>query len=54
MTKPNSETAGSRLYYFGSTDEVQLGDRVTIKLWCLPEKIGIVSYIPGLCEADPE
>ncbi len=42
-----SSNEGSRLYYFGTRDEVRLGDRVRIKRWFGRALTGIVCYIPG-------
>lgn len=37
----------SKLFYFGTNDEVLLGDRVEVRGWILRYK-GHVSYIPGI------
>jgi hypothetical protein len=44
----------SRLYYYGTQDEVQVGDRVMIKRWFRRDLYGTVSYIPGISPAHPE
>jgi hypothetical protein len=44
----------SRLFYNGTHDEVQLGDRVCIKRWFFREQYGTVCYLPGLSDPHPE
>lgn len=43
-----SGNIGSGLYYYGTHDEVRLGDRVRIKRWLRSDLYGTVCYIPGL------
>ena len=38
----------SGLFYFGTTDEMRLGDRVEIKLFLRSKQRGVVTYIPAL------
>ena len=45
---------GSRLYYFGTQDEVQIGDRLLIKRWFRQDLFGTVCYIPGISPAHPQ
>ena len=44
---------GSRLFYFGTNDEVQIGDRIRIKRWLRSDLYGVVCYIPGISDAHP-
>jgi hypothetical protein len=39
---------GSGIFYSGTKDEVQLGDRVMIKRWLRKPLLGRVCYIPGI------
>lgn len=41
------ETIGSGLFYHGTTDEVQLGDRVSLRYW-FRRRLATVCYIPGI------
>src|SRR3569832_2509167 len=43
-----SESKSSGLFYHGTSDEVQLGDRVRLKRWFRPDLPGVVCYIPGI------
>lgn len=38
---------GSRMFYHGTNDEVQVGDRVRIRRWFRSDLYGTVCYIPG-------
>jgi hypothetical protein len=40
--------SASRLFYFGTNDEVRLGDRVIVKGWFGRQRRGTVCYIPGI------
>lgn len=46
--------AGSRLFYFGTNEEVRLGDRVRIRRWIRKDLEGVVCYIPGVSPKHPE
>jgi hypothetical protein len=50
--KTNDERASakrhSRLFYYGTQIEVELGDRVRFKRWFRSDLEGIVCYIPGI------
>jgi len=39
--------------YFDNAVEVQLGDRVTLKIW-FRERTGRVVYVPGVSDLNPE
>ena len=39
---------GSRLFYFGTQEEVRLADRVAIRRLLRKELQGTVTYIPGI------
>ncbi len=39
---------GSRLFYFGTQDEVRLGDRIAIRRILRKEQYGTLAYIPGI------
>lgn len=39
---------GSRLYYWRTSDEVRLGDRVRMTRWLRKPVLGTVCYIPGI------
>ena len=39
---------GSRLFYFGTQEEVRLADRVAIRRVLRKEQHGTVTYIPGI------
>lgn len=39
---------GSRLFYYGTQDEVRLGDRIAIRRLLRKEQNGTVTYIPGV------
>lgn len=43
-----SEASSSRLFYFGSREEVRLGDRVRIRRWLRRSLVEVVCYIPGI------
>jgi hypothetical protein len=43
-----SESKSSGLFYHGTGDEVQLGDRVRLKRWFRSDLLGVVCYIPGI------
>ncbi|QSQ23591.1 hypothetical protein JY651_00980 [Pyxidicoccus parkwayensis] len=45
---------GSRPYYFGTREEVRLGDRVRIKRWLFKDLEGVVCYIPGFGPRHPD
>jgi hypothetical protein len=42
------ESKNSGLFYHGTSDEIQLGDRVRLKRWFRPDLPGVVCYIPGI------
>jgi hypothetical protein len=46
----------SRLFYYGTDIEVQIGDRVFIKRWFRSDLFAVVCYIPGIsrCHQDLE
>lgn len=39
--------------YFDGATEVQVGDRVTLKVW-FRKRIGRIVYVPGICAFNPE
>jgi hypothetical protein len=39
--------------YFGGEVEVQLGDRVSVSVWCR-KRSGRIVYIPGISRVNPE
>lgn len=43
----------SELFYFGTQDEVEIGDRVRIKRWLRSDQCGIVCHIPGVSPPHP-
>lgn len=43
-----SPSVRSGLYYFGTREDVRLGDRVRIRRWIRSDLFGTVVYIPGL------
>jgi hypothetical protein len=43
-----NESTGSRLFYFGTNEEVRLGDRVLMRRWLFRNIVGTVCYIPGI------
>ena len=47
MTSPLA-APGSKLYYFGTREEVRLGDIVRIRRWLRRDLEGTVCYIPGV------
>jgi hypothetical protein len=48
MDDQETNRAGSGLIYYGTSDEVRLGDRVEVRGWFGVKYRGYVSYIPGL------
>lgn len=46
--------SSSRLFYYGTEDEVELGDRVRIKRWLRADLTGVVCYIPGISPVHAE
>lgn len=50
----DEKPSDSRLYYFGTREEVRLGDRVRIKRWLLKDLEGVVCYIPGSGPRHPD
>lgn len=36
-----------RLIYFGTEDEMQLGDHIRVRRWLRPNVLATVTYIPG-------
>lgn len=42
----------SRLFYYGTTDEVQLGDRIRVKRWIRKDLLATVCY-PGISPRHP-
>src|SRR5262249_24467840 len=44
----------NKLYYYGTEEEVRLGDRVLIKRLIFRNKLGVVFYIPGQSESHPQ
>lgn len=44
----------SHLFYYGSNDEVELGDRVRIRRWFRADLTGVVCYIPGISPVHEE
>lgn len=51
---PHDKKTGSRLFYFGTDIEVDIGDRVEMKSLFWRKKSGTVCYIPGLVEPHSE
>jgi hypothetical protein len=47
-------TRGSRLFYYGTRDDVRLGDRVSIRRWLRGALEGVVCHIPGISPTHPE
>ncbi len=41
------------VYYFSEEIEVQLGDRVSVRVWC-KRRSGRVVYVPGISPLNPE
>lgn len=42
-----STQMSDRMVYYGTQDDVLLGDRIAIKRWFRKELTGVVCYIPG-------
>ena len=49
-----TERPSSRLFYYGTDDEVRLGDRIRIRRWFRRSLEGVVCYIPGESPRHPE
>ena len=45
---PKASEAESRLVYFGTSDDVRLGDRVRVRAFLFLKLEGVVCYIPGV------
>ncbi len=54
MSSQSGPHGSSRLYYYGTREEVRLGDRVRIKRWLLKDLEGVVCYIPGFGPRHPD
>jgi len=48
VSNGNRTSGRSRLYYFGTREEVRLGDRIRIKRLFRKDLVGTVCYIPGI------
>jgi hypothetical protein len=46
-------TPNSGLYYYGTGEDVRLGDRVRIRRWIRSDLFGVVCYIPGISSRHP-
>ncbi len=49
-----SSPKGSPLFYYGTTEEVQLGDHVRLRRRFRTDLKGVVSYIPGFSKMHSE
>lgn len=49
-----SDRVSSDLFYFGTKDEVRLGDRVRIRRLLRRDLMGTVCYIPGISLPHPD
>ena len=44
----------TKLLYYATADEVQLGDHICIKRWFHRDRHAVVCYLPGVSEPHPE
>jgi|GEM_PF-5908492 len=42
-----------RLIYYGTEDEMQLGDHILVRRWLRPNVLATVTYIPGQSPPEP-
>ncbi len=54
MSETQPKRNGSGLFYFGTKEEVRLGDRVRVKRWLRKDLEGVVCYIPGCGPIHPD